>query len=92
MATNLSDSVAAALRQVALDQIAQDIDNAAKYATKAELETAGGGNKATVLIQQIIAFYNGFNGTNLDYRDYLDQSTTDAENAFYALGTAYNGA
>lgn len=91
MATDLSQSVAAALRQVALDQIAQDMDNNAKFATKAELEAVGGGNPGTVLIEQVIAFYNGYNGTSLDYRDYLDQQISDAENAFYSLGSAYNG-
>lgn len=36
MATTLSDSVAALARQVALDQITQDLDNAQKFVSKAD--------------------------------------------------------
>ena len=37
MATNLSDSVAALARQIAVDQIAQDIDNEQKFAKKEDV-------------------------------------------------------
>lgn len=84
----LSEFVAAGFRQVALDQIAQDIENEAKYAKKSEVS---GQNRSAVAIEQIIALYNGYYGTNLDYRYYLDQTTDDVENALYALVNGYNG-
>lgn len=50
MATTMSDGVAALARQIAQDQIAQDIENNAKFAQK---------NDLTDLEQQIIAVCNG---------------------------------
>lgn len=38
MATNLSDAVASLARQIATDQVAQDITIAATYATKSEVK------------------------------------------------------
>lgn len=43
------------------------------------------------LLEQLIGFYNGYMGTALDYRDYLDHSGSDALEAFYALGRGYLG-
>lgn len=87
-AQTLSELVAAAFREVAMDQVVQDMENAAKFATKSEV--AGQGRSA-VAIEQLIALYNGYHGTNLDYRDYLDQTSADVENALYALVNGYNG-
>lgn len=84
----LSEFVAAGFRQVALDQIAQDMDNEAKFVKRSEMS---GSNRSAVAIEQIIAFYNGYYGTSLDYRDYLDQTTDDVENVLYALVNGYNG-
>jgi hypothetical protein len=82
MATTMSDGVAALARKIAADQIAQDIDNNAKFALKADFPT-------TELIEQLIAFYNGYTGDTLDYRDYLDNSTSSALDSFYSFGDAY---
>lgn len=89
MATkNLSGNVAEALRQVAKDQIAQDIENASKFATKTELTEK---SRVTVAVEQLIALYNGYNGTNLDYRNYLDSLSVDVEKALYAFSEGYTG-
>ena len=84
----LSELVAAGFRQIALDQIVQDMDIEAKYAKKSEVS---GQNRSAVVIEQIIALYNGYYGTTLDYRDYLDQTPDDVENALYALVYGFNG-
>ena len=76
-------------RTIAADQIAQDIQNNATFAKKGEI--TGGGMEAAQCVEQLIGFYNGYMGTELDYRDYLDQSASDVLNAFYALGRGYTG-
>lgn len=81
--TTMSGGVVALARKIAQDQIAQDIENNGKFALKTDLP-------ATELIQQLIAFYNGYEGTALDYRDYLGNTTSDALNAFYSFGEAYD--
>ena len=81
-ASTMSQGVAALARQIAADQIAQDIDNNSKFALKTDLP-------ATQMTQQLIAFYNGYMGTSLDYRDYLGASASDVLNAFYAFGESY---
>ena len=70
--TTMSGGVVALARKIAQDQIAQDIENNGKFALKTDLP-------ATEIIQQLIAFYNGYEGTS-----------RDALNAFYAFGEAYN--
>lgn len=85
---NISEGIAQAFRQVALDQIVQDMENDKKYATKPELTEK---SRVTVAVEQLIALYNGYNGTTLDYRDYLDSTSADVENALYALSNGYNG-
>lgn len=42
MAATFSENIAAALRQIALDQIAQDLEIQQTYATKDELNNLGG--------------------------------------------------
>lgn len=84
MATNLAQGVADLARKIALDQIAQDIENNGKFALKGDVAS-------TEIIQQMIGFCNGYNGTSLDYRDYLTNSANDALTAFYAFGKAYKG-
>lgn len=85
----MSEEIAAGFRQVAADQIAQDIDNNAKFALKSEI----GGSSAdhAVLVEQIIGLYNGYNGTALDYRNYLDATEDELLSALYDFGNAYQG-
>lgn len=45
MAATFSENIAAALRQIALDQIAQDLEIQQTYATKDELNNLGGATK-----------------------------------------------
>ncbi len=81
--------IAAAFRQVAADQIAQDIDNNAKFLKKSEAGASS--DTHAVVVQQLIGFYNGYNGTSLDYRNYLDATEDEVLTAFYAFGNAYLG-
>lgn len=81
--STMSGGVVALARKIAQDQFAQDIKNNEKFALKNDLP-------ATELIQQLIAFYNGYEGTSLDYRDFLGNTTSDALNAFYSFGEAYD--
>lgn len=81
--STMSGGVVALARKIAQDQFAQDIKNNEKFALKNDLP-------ATELIPQLIAFYNGYEGTSLDYRDFLGNTTSDALNAFYSFGEAYD--
>lgn len=92
MAATFSQNIAAALRQIALDQIAQDLDIQQTYATKDELNNVGGGSETAVAIDQMISFYNGYMATSLDYRDYLNLSANDVLNSIYAFCNSYSGA
>lgn len=92
MAATFSENIAAALRQIALDQIAQDLEIQQTYATKDELNNLGGGNETAVAIEQMIKFYNGYMATSLDYRDYLNLSANDVLNSIYAFCNSYSGA
>lgn len=92
MSATFSENIAAALRQIAVDQIAQDIENRKTYATKEELSGLGGGTEPSVAIDQMIRFYNAYMETALDYRDYLDQSIDDVQNEIYAFCNSYSGA
>ena len=92
MAATFSEKIAAALRQIALDQIAQDLEIQQTYATKDELNNLGGGNETAVSIEQMVKFYNGYMATSLDYRDYLNLSTNDVLNSIYAFCNSYSGA
>lgn len=92
MAATFSENIAAALRQIALDQIAQDLEIQQTYATKDELNNVGGGSETAVAIDQMISFYNGYMATSLDYRDYLNLSANDVLNSIYAFCNSYSGA
>ena len=92
MAATFSENIAAALRQIALDQIAQDLDIQQTYATKDELNNVGGGSETAVAIDQMVSFYNGYMSTSLDYRDYLNLSANDVLNSIYAFCNSYSGA
>lgn len=92
MAATFSENIAAALRQIALDQIAQDLENQNTYATKDELNNVGGGGETAVAIDQMVKFYNGYMSTSLDYRDYLNLSANDVLNSIYAFCNSYSGA
>lgn len=83
-AVTMSDQVASLARKVAQDQIAQDIDNNSKFAAKADVP-------ATEMLQQLIAFYNGYSGATLDYRSFLGQSAQAVLDAFYEFGRGYEG-
>lgn len=89
--SDYSDSVQKLAREIAKDQIAQDIANSEKFATKKELSEIGNGEAKVVAVQQLIAFYNGYMGTNLDYRDYLDSSSDEIVDALYAFANRYTG-
>ena len=78
--------VTALARRVALDQIEQDIKNNATFATKTEAT-----GEVTVAVEQLIAFVNGYNGTSLDYRNYLPSTEAEVKKAWYDLGTGYLG-
>ena len=92
MAATFSENIAAALRQIALDQIAQDLEIQQTYATKDELNNVGGGSETAVAIYQMISFYNGYMSTSLDYRDYLNLSANDVLDSIYAFCNSYSGA
>lgn len=81
--------IAAAFRQVAADQIAQDIENNEKFVKKSDAGTTS--DAQAVMVQQFIGYYNGYMGTSLDYRDYLDATEDEVLTAFYAFGNAYLG-
>ena len=83
---SLSERLSAAIRQIALDQIAQDIKARETFALKSEV----GGN-GVVNTEQLIAFFNGYNGTNLDYRDYLTNADDAVTNAIYDFCNSYKG-
>ena len=83
---SLSDQLAAAIRQIALDQIAQDIKARETFALKSEV----GGN-GVVNTEQLIAFFNGYKGTNLDYRDYLSNSDDAITTAIHDFCNSYKG-
>lgn len=85
MADNLSQGISDLALKIAQDQFKQEIEANAKFALKSDLGT-------TETIQQLIAFYNGYNGTALDYRDYLGNTTSAVQQALYALGNGYLGA
>lgn len=53
------------------------------------IDASSGSSRKTEVIQQLVAFYNGYNGTSLDYRDYLDMTEDEVAEALYALGTGY---
>lgn len=92
MSATFSENIAAALRQIALDQIAQDLEIQQTYATKDELNNLGGGSETAVAIEQMVKFYNGYMATSLDYRDYLNLSANDVLNSIYAFCNSYSGA
>lgn len=79
-------SVRAAFRQVAVDQLAQDLDFNEKLKA-----ISGSGDAHVVAVQQLIGFYNGYKGESLDYRDYLTLTDAEVSAAWYAFGTAYLG-
>lgn len=84
----MSEEVAAGFRQVAADQIAQDIENNARFALKTEVSS---GDAHAVAVQQLIGFYNGYQDSALDYRDYLTLTDDQVQTAWYDFGTAYLG-
>lgn len=92
MSATFSENIAAALRQIALDQIAQDLEIQQTYATKDELNNLGGGSETAVAIEQMVKFYNGYMATSLDCRDYLNLSANDVLNSIYAFCNSYSGA
>lgn len=73
-------------RRVALDQTEQDIKNNETFATKADAN-----GQTAVAVEQLIAFVNGYNGTSLDYRNYLPSTEAAVTKAWQDLGTGYLG-
>ena len=82
----MEDKVTALVRRVAIDQTEQDIKNNETFATKAEAT-----GEVAVAVEQLIAFVNGYNGTSLDYRDYLPTTEAAVTKAWQDLGTGYLG-
>ena len=79
-------NVTALARRVALDQTEQDIRNNETFATKADAN-----GQTAVAVEQLIAFVNGYNGTSLDYRNYLPSTEAAVTKAWQNLGTGYLG-
>lgn len=101
---SMSTAISDAFRQVAADQIAQDINNQATFALRTSIPTKlsqlendtgfttmSNGADVVVNIQQIIAFYNGYMNTNLDYRNYLSVTQDDIYNSLNSFGNSYLG-
>ena len=82
----MESKVTALSRRIALDQIEQDIKNNETFATKAEAS-----GEVAVAVQQLIAFVNGYNGTSLDYRNYLPSTETAVTKAWQNLAVGYLG-
>ena len=78
--------ITALARRVALDQTEQDIKNNETFATKADAN-----GQIAVAVEQLIAFVNGYNGTSLDYRNYLPSTEAAVTKAWQDLGTGYLG-
>lgn len=79
-------NVTALARRIALDQVEQDIKNHEDFATKADAN-----GQTAVAVEQLIAFVNGYNGTSLDYRNYLPSTEAAVTKAWQDLGTGYLG-
>lgn len=82
----MESNVTALARRVALDQTEQDIRNNETFATKADAN-----GQTAVAVEQLIAFVNGYNGTSLDYRNYLPSTEAAVTKAWQNLGTGYLG-
>ncbi len=78
--------VKALARRIALDQTEQDIKNNETFATRAEAN-----GQVVVAVEQLIAFVNGYNGTSLDYRNYLPSTEAAVTQAWKNLGIGYLG-
>lgn len=78
--------ITALARRVVLDQTEQDIKNNETFATKADAN-----GQTAVAVEQLIAFVNGYNGTSLDYRNYLPSTEAAVTKAWQDLGTGYLG-
>lgn len=79
-------NVTALARRIALDQVEQDIKNHEDFATKAEAT-----GEVAVAVEQLIAFVNGYNGTSLDYRNYLPSTEAAVTQAWQNFGIGYLG-
>jgi hypothetical protein len=44
---------------------------------------------SVVSIQELVDLYNGYNGTDLDYRDYLHLTVSEVRQCVEDFGTAY---
>lgn len=82
--TTLSENVSQLARKIAKDQIAQDISNNAKFATKDSVSVP-------VVIEELIDFWNGYKSDSLDYRDYLSVTATKVQQAILDFGSGYQG-
>nr|DAF76041.1 MAG TPA: hypothetical protein [Caudoviricetes sp.] len=82
----MAAKITALARRVALDQTEQDIKNNETFATKADAN-----GQTAVAVEQLIAFVNGYNGTSLDYRNYLPSTEAAVTKAWQDLGTGYLG-
>lgn len=61
------------------------------YVSKDDLDLLSAGVDSVILCQQIISFYNSYNNTSLDYRNYADVKASEWAEVVYAFGRSYNG-
>lgn len=61
------------------------------YVKKTDLESLSAGVDSTILAEQIINFYNGYEDASLDYRDYIKINASTQAEAVYTFGRGYNG-
>lgn len=67
-----------------------DVDGLQQKLT--ELEENAAGADSVMLAQQIVGFYNGITGEELDYRDYVDTPPSELLDSLYSFGTGYQAA
>ena len=57
-----------------------------------ELEDNAAGADSVMLAQQVVGFYNGLTGSELDYREYVDAPPSELLNSLYSFGAGYQAA
>lgn len=96
--TTLSEQISNVVERIALEMrvllatLTTKADAAHKHvaADISDLSSViGGGADGVEVVQQYIAFVNGYDGSELDYRDYLDHTASDVLDRYYAFGTGY---
>lgn len=57
-----------------------------------ELEDNAAGVDSVMLAQQVVGFYNGLTGSELDYREYVDAPPSELLDSLYSFGAGYQAA